>query len=210
MRLFVFLLCTSLIVQIHGQQFCVSASRENKLYLGVDNPIEVVVENTSCDSIIVVSNNGQFTYSNNCRYILKPINTGIALISIYKINNNDTISLGSAKFRVKEIPTPTAHIYGSINGKISKTKLVAANRIFAYLESFDIDLRFPIIKYTTLILRNKKSIYYNEFEGGRFPSELSEYFLTLLPGDRVFFFDIVATGPYEKLYNLKPVGVTIE
>lgn len=67
----------------HGQKFSIAADKMNILYVGVDNPITIAVENSSNKSIIIKTNNGKIT-GNNGSYTFRSNEVGKAEISIYK------------------------------------------------------------------------------------------------------------------------------
>ncbi len=45
-------------LQLSGQKTAIAADKSNVLYLEMDNPITIAVENTSCKELIVKSDNG--------------------------------------------------------------------------------------------------------------------------------------------------------
>jgi hypothetical protein len=66
-----------------GQKFSVAAEKENILYIGMDNPISITVDNLSSKSIIVKTDNGEIT-GNDGQYVCHPKYVGRTNIMIYK------------------------------------------------------------------------------------------------------------------------------
>ena len=59
----IILIATLIILSLSSfsQKFSVSPDKNNVFYIGVDNPITIAVENTSCNSLIVKSTNGKIS-----------------------------------------------------------------------------------------------------------------------------------------------------
>ncbi|MEI9957809.1 MAG: hypothetical protein WDM90_16260 [Ferruginibacter sp.] len=55
----------------------------NVFYLGVDNPVTITVENTSCKDLIIKTDNGSNT-GNGCERIFHGNKVGVANIIVFK------------------------------------------------------------------------------------------------------------------------------
>ena len=88
-----------------AQQFTVTNDRMNIVYLGVDNPISVSVENLKNNDLRVEASNGTLT-GRKGKYLFRPLKVGEARIAVY----NSKKILGYSPFLVLAIPVPVFSI----------------------------------------------------------------------------------------------------
>ncbi|MFZ4400282.1 MAG: hypothetical protein ACOYO1_09625 [Bacteroidales bacterium] len=129
---------------VNAQHFVVSNSKENTLYLGIENPMQAMVEKMKCGTFILSTDNGKIIDKQNCRYIARRDSIGVAILEIRKVKGRDTTIIGKAFFNVKEIPKPIATIAGKRSGIIDKKLLIASGGILNHFENFDFDLLIPV------------------------------------------------------------------
>lgn len=150
-----------------SQVATISATKTNVLYVGIENPIEAVIENTSCDSIYLVSTNGVIQ-GDSCRYSIIPAEVGECQISIYKIKGKDSILIEETVLRVKPFPDYSIAIFGSNEFKFENTKelkyvtkeiLCNEPIIWPYSDCGSIDMDIYIVEYELSILRDKQEIF---------------------------------------------------
>lgn len=190
---------------IFGQKVCVSNTRENHIFIGIDNPIETVVENMNCGALHISTDNGDIIESDSCFYIWRPKHVGIANVFVSKIVDSDTIIIGKKIFRVNHLPKPTAKIAGMSAGKINKRVLAVQTGIYAELENYDFDFQYVIEKYTVIIIRSKDSVFIRDIIGNKFTEEMKTEFMNLQRGDLVLFVDIIAAWLNDKKYNINTI-----
>ncbi|HPH16390.1 MAG TPA: GldM family protein, partial [Bacteroidales bacterium] len=106
-----------------GQKFTISSTRQNILYKGLENPIEIIVEDLKCKNIGVSTTNGKIEKYAECSYIFKADTIGEANISVYRKNKNDSILLGTYYFKVKNIPNPTPRLIDKRSGEVENSLL---------------------------------------------------------------------------------------
>ncbi len=198
MKNFIYILLIIISFSSFGQRFTISSTRQNLLYKGLDNPIEIVVEDTKCNNISVSTNNGKIEKYNDCSYIYIADTLGKTNISVYKKYKKDSTLVGTNHFRVKEIPNPTPRLADKRNGEIEKNLLLAFKSISATLDGFDIDISIQIKSYSVFIVWSNDSITYKKINGSKFTDDLKNEFKKLSSGDRVYFEDIVAVLPDNK------------
>lgn len=193
---------------IFAQEHAVSALAFNVLYVGVDNPVNVVVENYDCDSILV-SSQGRLIKTRPCQYVVKPIRTGNLRFSIKGISKGDTIRLGNSEFRVLNLPDPVAIVDRHRSESLSLSELVRSRGIHAELNDFIFDVEFEIESYHVVIERNDARLFEKEYEGGKFPNELKTQFQEMYSGDIVRFEKLVAVGPDSIAHEVAPVSYKV-
>jgi hypothetical protein len=130
-----------------AQKVAVSTDRNNLLYLEVDNPLTIAVENKSCKEIIVTTDNGIITGQNGS-YNCKPKSIGLANI-IVSIKQNEKIKeLQRVAFRVKYL-VPIDNIKFSIANCskdciISKATLLQQKFVRAQVINMEINATYPV------------------------------------------------------------------
>src|SRR5664279_4244911 len=81
-----------------AQKFSISADRNNILYVGLDNPLTIAVENYPSNSIIVETDNGTIEGSSG-KYIFRANKRGKADVILYKRIKGQTKEIGRDEFR---------------------------------------------------------------------------------------------------------------
>ena len=109
----------------------VSAVKMNVVYRGIDNPI--AVGGGVGGEISATATGATLTRTGNGTYNLRPGDANEVTVNVSSQGSN----LGSMKFRVKDLPKPTAIIRNVVNGQVSKSALLAANRVEAEMKDFD-------------------------------------------------------------------------
>ena len=194
-----------------GQVMSVSSIRENNIYMGIDNAITIVIENMKCTDFSVYTNNGEILKmdNNDCSYIIRPARLGRADIHAIKTNGKDTIKIGTCEFRVKNLPKPCTRIAGKKGGIISKNELSVQSFIKAELENFDINIHYKILNYSVLIIRDKKTVFFQDVTGNKIPDDIKIEFSKLQKDDRVYFIDVNIITPDGRNEEIEPVKFTI-
>ncbi|MCF8374437.1 MAG: hypothetical protein K9H64_22640 [Bacteroidales bacterium] len=177
-------------LHLFGQHVAISNTKENTVYFGIATPLDVVVENMSCDSFFLSTDNGRVD-GESCNFQFFPAHIGKANIFVKKITENDTIVLSKAFFKVTSLPKPTAYIAGMRGGRISKNNLAAQTGVYAQLDNFDFDISLHISSYSVIVIRNQQCIFVTNIEGGKFSDIMKIEFARLEKEDIVYFLDIV-------------------
>ncbi len=187
-------LALMLSLSVNAQEYAISPLKMNILYMGVENPLKIVVENHSCDSILI-SSNVRLKRRVGCEYFAIPGNISVATFNLSVIKNKDTIRIGSSQFRVHKIPDPVVTVGGRRDGVMPKPVLFSEPGIKAEQNDFIFDAEFKVKSYSVVIVRGDEQIFSNDYDGNRFPAELKSQFRNLNYGDTVRFENVVATGP---------------
>jgi hypothetical protein len=207
-KYFLFLLTTSIIITTHGQSIALAADKMNVFYVGIDNPITIVVENSSTKSLIIKTTNGKVTGKNG-QYIFRSETVGGAEILVYKKMNHKLIKLGSGYFRIKTIPLPIFKI-GSGRRIVSKYELTSQQFVRAELEGFEFDSKFSIESFTVCIVPSDTCKYSTiKNIGGKINDEIRNEFQMLKENDVVVFKNIFAKTPAGIEVDLLPIMIKI-
>jgi hypothetical protein len=180
----------------------------NLLYIGVDNPISIAVENVDCKSLIVQTDNGTIV-GNNGEYIFHGSKVGPAQITLYKKINGKNRMIGKSYFRVKNFPLP---IFKIASGKDRMPKIEIASQLYvrAELENMDIDIKYYIDSFTICIISSDTcGSFIAKNLGNKLNETITSRFSTLKANDVVVFKDIFIKLPDSNPAKLAPVMVTI-
>ena len=169
----------------------VAATKMNVVYAGIDNPIAigggVGGEISASATGATLSRTGNGTY--NLR-----VNPGASEVVVHV--NSQGSSMGSMKFRVKELPKPTAKIdnVGS-DGKVTKSALIAANMVRAEMKDFDFDgVHYDVTGYTVKYRTKAGTTKEEKVTGSRFNETLKGVFNSANVGDIYVFTAIRVKG----------------
>lgn len=186
----------------------VSATKMNVVYAGIDNPIAigggVGGEVTATATGASLTRTGAGTY--NLRVVGNPTEVVVHV-------NSQGNPLGNMKFRVKELPKPTAKIDNvSADGKVSKSALLAANMVRAEMKDFDFEgVKYDVVGYTVKYKTKAGTTKEEKVNGSKFNETLKSVFNSANVGDIFMFTAIRVKGNdnKEKVLDTQ-IGVEIK
>ena len=184
----------------------VSATKMNVVYRGINNPI--AVGGGVGGEISASASSGSLTRTGNGTYNLLPGAADEVTISV----TSGGSSLGSMKFRVKDLPKPTALIRNVQNGLVSKSALLAANRVEAEMKDFDFDgVKYDVVGYTFRYKTKAGTTKEAKASSGAFTDEIKNAISGSNVGDTFLFTAIQVRGNDGKTKTLDtPIGVEIK
>lgn len=185
--------------------FCISASRMNVFYIGVDNPIEIAVSGMKDSDIRCTISSGAIFMHKKGSYSVRVKRMGETVITIYA---NGKI-LGRKTFRVKRLPSPVAFCGGVRNGAMSKSKILASRGITAKIEDFIFDVHYEIVSFD--ISANISG--FNEVatsRSGKFSSKQKSIILKIKKGSRIIIDNIKAKGPDGTIRKLNAIVIKVK
>lgn len=174
----------------------VSATKMNVVYAGIDNPISVAAGGSG--TLSVTANGATLTATGNGLYNLR-VNQGATEVTV-NVSRSEAGNLGSMKFRVKELPKPTALIRNVVDGKVTKSALLAANRVEAEMKDFDFDgVHYDVVGYTVKYRTKAGTTKEAKVNGTAFSDEIKNVFNTANVGDIYVFTAIQVKGNDNKV-----------
>ena len=184
----------------------VSATKMNVVYRGIDNPI--AVGGGVGGEINATASNGTLTRTGNGTYNLRPGEGNEVTINVSSAGS----SLGSMKFRVKDLPKPEAIIRNVVNGQVTKNALLAANRVEAEMKDFDFDgVHYDVVGYTFRYKTKSGTTKEAKANSGGFTDEIKTAISQSNVGDMFQFTAIQVRGNDGKTKTLEtPIGVEIK
>ncbi len=188
----------------------VSATKMNVVYAGIDNPIAVAAGGSG--ALNVSANGATLSSTGNGTYNLR-VSPGAKEV-IVNVSRSESGSLGSMKFRVKDLPKPSAIIRNvdPTTGKVSKSALLAANRVEAEMKDFDFDgVKYDVVGYTVKYRTKAGTTKEAKVNGAAFSEEIKSVFQTANVGDMYQFTAIQVRGNDGKVKVLdSQLGVEIK
>ena len=184
----------------------VSATKMNVVYRGIDNPI--AVGGGVGGEISATATSGTLTRTGNGTYNLRPGEAAEVTINVSSGGSN----LGSMKFRVKDLPKPEAIIRNVQNGLVSKSALLAANRVEAEMKDFDFEgVKYDVVGYTVRYKTKAGTSKEAKVTGSAFSDEVKNAINSGNVGDTYLFTAIQVRGNDGKTKTLEtPIGVELK
>ena len=184
----------------------VSATKMNVAYRGIDNPI--AVGGGVGGEISASASSGSLTRTGNGTYNLRPGEANEVTISVTSAGS----SLGSMKFRVKDLPKPEALIRNVVNGLVSKNALLAAGRVEAEMKDFDFDgVHYDVVGYTFRYKTKSGTTKEAKANASGFTDEIRTAISQSNVGDMFVFTAIQVRGNDGKTKTLEtPIGIEIK
>ncbi len=184
----------------------VSATKMNVVYRGIDNPI--AVGGGVGGAISASASSGSLTPTGNGTYNLRPGDANEVTINV----SSNGSSLGSMKFRVKDLPKPTALIRNVVNGVVAKNALLSAGGVIAEMKDFDFEgVKYDVVGYTFRYKTKAGTTKEAKASSGAFTEEIKSAISQSNVGDMFVFTAIQVRGNDGKVKTLEtPIGVEIK
>jgi gliding motility-associated protein GldM len=177
-------------------QAVVSADKMNVLYIGVENPISVSVPGFQANQIKPNISQGSLTPAPGGGYIAKVVKTGDAKINVSVVADGKSKAVGSAPFRVKNIPNPTAYVGNSSGPVIKSGELRASRGLYAKADNFDFAVKFTIRSFEiTYKKARSNNLIPLQNKGPLWTGEVKKLIQQVKPGDRLWIDNIKIAGP---------------
>ena len=186
----------------------VSATKMNVVYAGIDNPI--AIGGGVGGEISATATGASLTRTGNGTYNLR-VSGGATEVVVHVSSQGS--SLGSMKFRVKELPKPTAKIDNvGTDGKVTKNALLAANMVRAEMKDFDFEgVHYDVVGYTVKYRTQAGTVKEEKVSGSKFNETLKSVFNSANVGDLFVFTAIRVRGNDNKEKVLdSQIGVEIK
>jgi len=184
--------------QLQAQHLALQPEKMNVFYFNIDNPVEVVIENTACNKVVATAAHGTITMTtDSCTYFYRNNTCQGTLDTIYSgIKEDNKIRwIDTTIYRLKPAPTPVVSASGKYLGNIKKDELLRYPYVFAAYLNLDIDARFIVDIYSVRVLRNDSTIYVEEnIDGSKYSDGLIQQISRAETGDIITFFHVQITN----------------
>ena len=197
--------------QVAKSGVVVSPIKMNVLYRGIDNPIAVSAGGVPEDKVSAYMSNqaGWKRGKKKGEFLAKPGKGKECIISVQAEIDGKKRTIGTQKFRVKNIPPPVAKVAGLTDGKVKKSVLKAQKVVMAQLDNFAFDLKYKVTKFEM----NVKIGGYDKVlksNSRRLTPEMIASLAKVKRKQSVSFTSIRAKGPDGVQRKLSPVVLTVK
>jgi gliding motility-associated protein GldM len=183
----------------------VSADMMNVLYAGYDNPISISVPGAPLTSISATMTGGSLKQTAPGKYVARPSKIGQdAVVTVFSGNNGQKQQMAQYTFRVRKLPEPTPFIAikdenGNADhysgGNITKSKLLAANRIGAAVDDGILHIPFRVLSFEIVLFDNMGNAVPLVSNGADFSTQQKDALKSLTRGRRLYISHLTAIGP---------------
>jgi len=180
-------------------------------YPGLENHMKIVVENTSCEQLLVKADRGIVRLGKYpCEFKLISNQVGEEYLTISKIELNDTIQIERRRIIIKKWPKQPAEFGRIQNGTMSRSEFLVNQEVIARISGFDMSGKHKVKSYGINLLRNGKIIFELKNTGGKIEAKNLMKLKNIEHNDIVEFIEILAYIVGEKEpRKLNDIKVTI-
>lgn len=190
----------------------ISPTKMNVFYLGVANPVEISVPGVASENLSVAVSNGRIEKRAD-GYFVYPSKLDVAgkstSITVSAKMGTETRTMGTEKFRVKEVPPPLATISGKNGGILRKEELTSEQGVFADQKDFDFDMKFKVTQFEVTTSGAGGFSKVSKATGNKFTQEQKDLFNKLGQGSTIIIDNIMARGDDGKDRPLSPITFKI-
>jgi hypothetical protein len=206
--LFLFILFViSLNLSAQGRFYKVQTSPTNTLYLGLNNPIQLIASTLINQGLKIAlkTTNGVVATRNNLNYIL-PKREGEAILKVFQIKGKDTIPVGQQIFIVKPVYMPMVALNKQVlDSTISKSALMKEQHFRVLLPKCDYAVKFALTSCKLKFPNGRTYIAQQGVIGFNIKKEVRQ----LKAGTKLCFEDIQIIGFTGKETKLDGFCVTV-
>lgn len=189
--------------------------KQNDLVANIRNSVKILIENCDCNKIQVHSSNSRVKKDKNCRFVVIPKNDEKTLLKIYKKENNDSILIGTRKFRVKndfDYKTGLKNRKQIFTDSISISLIKNFNYQISAYPSKQICFEYynrNIKEFSLIVMKKDGSLFLNKNIGYNYDLRSKKLLNELEIGDKIFFTEIFMESPLTK-ENIKLNSLNIK
>lgn len=168
----------------------VSADKMNVFYIGVDNPISVVVAGVSSNEVNVKCD-GCTLKGSRGKYIATATRPGDVTINV----SGGGMPRTPFKYRVKRIPDPVAKLGKKADGSMGNGEFKAQRGVIPWLDGFDFDAKCKIQGFNLVRVAKRQDPVHSNNAGGTFNEKSLRLVRSAKPGDTYYFENVKARCP---------------
>lgn len=187
---------------IFAQKALLASLRQNVVFLGMSNPITIMLENCDCNDVLVTTDNGTIKRYDDCSYDYTPLRAGLSQIIVRKRGGKGSTNI---LLRVNPKPKPVASISKIAGGGIRKNVLEVQTGVMAGWVDYDFKTEFKVDHFMVTIMREGKILFTRYNKGARFEEEVGRWLKVTKVGDKVLVYDIEAKGSDNVVVMLDPL-----
>ncbi len=170
----------------------ISLDKMNLFYIGVDNPVSVLVRGVPEEQIRIQAKGAVLKKKDDMNYNVRVTTPGETTITV---SNADSV-LQEFKYWVKRIPYPVILLGGKYrSGSIGNGTFKVQQGLWSMLEGCEYDATCEIVRFEVTRVGKKAEPVSLTNRGPRFSTEVQRLISQAEPGDAYFFDDIGVNCP---------------
>jgi len=191
----------------------ISPTKMNVFYRGVDNPVSISASGVTESAVRPSISSGTIRRVSPGNYIVQPgPREDNSTVRVYAEVDGKESFMGEMKFRVLNLPDPTAVVQGLPKGSgfLSLSQLTRLKKVEAVAEGFLFDVDFTVTGFKVNVVGSGGINIIEESKNESFTSAQQEIFRRMRAGQRVFIEDIEAIGPDGVKRTLNSITIKIQ
>lgn len=189
----------------------VSATKMNVFYRGVDNPIAISASGKSDAQLEPSITVGRLAKVDQ-GWVVRDL-PGEAIettVKVYADDNGGKKFMGEHLFRIKRLPDPIAKVLGTVEEKITKSKMLANPFIVCQMpEWVEFEYDFKVLSFTMTIPQGGGYVITEKSDSQMFTQRMKDQIQNLKRNDILVISDIRVMGP-EGSRKIESINVTID
>ncbi len=195
----------------NAQKAVVSVAQNNFVYCGLDNILDVLVENVSFKHVILSTDSGTVWRDPEYNYWwVRPEHEGQFVVKVKKLVGKKEVVVDSVVLRAKAIPDPVAVMGTKNGGEIRANELRPQLGLNIVLRAgLGIEARYVALSFTCIIKHKEGRVFIHDCIGPKFDEAIKNEFLSTCGGDVMVICQIKEKGPDGKIKQIAPVEFQI-
>jgi gliding motility-associated protein GldM len=165
----------------------------NVLYIGYPNKVTVTAAGVGAEKISISAPGANIQRTGNGEFIVNVSNQNDNFIITASAEGK---TVGSAAYRVRQIPEPSASVGGLKSGSyVNLPQLAAQTGVFAGIDNFPLPLKYTVNRFTVIGLTDDGDIIKEVCQGNLFSPRAKQIIRSAKGGDIISIEDIQVQGP---------------
>jgi gliding motility-associated protein GldM len=165
----------------------------NVLYIGYPNKVTVSAAGVGAEKISISASGANIQRTGNGEFVVNVSNQSDNFIITASAEGK---TIGSAAYRVRQIPEPSASVGGLKSGSyVNLPQLAAQTGVFAGIDNFPLPLKYTVNRFTVIGLTEDGDIIKEVCQGNLFSPRAKQIIRSAKSGDIISIEDIQVQGP---------------
>lgn len=165
----------------YGQTVVITSFCRPELFQWIENPLSIVVENTSCNNIVVKVSEGRII-QNGCQFTFTIEEDPIDDIKLFiGVKKKGTVNwIEQRTYKIKPAPLPSVRLISTYGDEISKSQLEFGLTLFVPDFTFGLEAveskMYKVDTFSISVIRNDSTIFTKtNIPGNEVPLEVIEF-----------------------------------
>ena len=199
--------------QVMAPLLVASPTKMNVLYRGVENPIDLSVPGVPAERVQATISSGRIIRKGTGWMATGMTGSNVDVYAQAQMPDGSTKRIGPVKFRVKELPPPTAYVAGKSarETRVKRSELTAAPGVLAKLEDSEFGDPWQVQRFKLTVVRKGGVPIEHTAAGNAFSADMKAVLAAIRPGDQVYLEEIKAklTSGQGSVRDLAPIALKV-